>query len=292
MSIGGVTDLYGSIKSNNYPAFYNHVYRADSLKYHGELEDAFKAYNLGFSEVDFIPSSYCLKAFLLAIDLGELQKAKMFGRLYVINSGKAKRIKTKNKTFRKSNAYQELTDSLSHYLEIHSQRINQDYVKLIDSLFYVDQVIVRRKKLVKGFSYRIDKTKHPENTDNLDQELWLTLSAWIDSIGFPSEQLVGIEAYQKANVILWHNLREKQNAAYHPRILDFIKSGEYYPNDMMVWFEQYHQWNFGTTFFTTWGGNLTENEIIRINRNRANYHMQSLNAYEILKGGKYMKLKW
>ena len=75
-------------------------------------------------------------------------------------------------------------------------------------------------------------------------------------------------------------------------IFEFVKRGDYIPEDLMVWYEQFQQQNYGQTFFTTWDGNLTTENLTRIEKNRRMNYLKGLDAYYLKKIGRYMEVKW
>ena len=114
----------------------------------------------------------------------------------------------------------------------------------------------------------------------------------IDSLGFPSEQNVGSEAYYNAWIIIHHNLRLKENDDYHERIFEFIRMGEYLPDHFSFWYEQYQNNVNGIAFFYTWMSNLSDQDLKRINLNREKFYLKGLWAYNIENEGKKMTSKW
>lgn len=60
----------------------------------------------------------------------------------------------------------------------------------------------------------------------------------------------------------------------------------------MVWYEQFQQQNYGQTFFTTWDGNLSIENLARIEKNRRMFYLKGLDAYYLKNNGRYMDKKW
>lgn len=277
--------------AQDYSQYYSLCNEADSLVFIDKKEDALRSYKKAFSTVDFIHSSNLKKAYELSIQLNLFEDAYSYGKMVVINSGKIDFLKTKSSIFKKSEFYKELMDSSSHFLSIYNNRINNDYIKIIDSLVYVDQYIIRNNRSYKG-DYDMGNLTIPTNVFDLDSSNWILLYECIQKFGFPSEKNVGLETYEKAWVLLHHNLRLKQNELYHQEIFDFIKSGDYLPEDIMVWYEQFHMQIYGQTYFTTWDGNLSEENLLRLNTNRRAFYLKGIHSYELEKNGRYMHKKW
>ena len=117
-----------------------------------------------------------------------------------------------------------MMDSCIHFQTECNNRINHPFIKIIDSLVFVDQYIIRNNKSYKA-NYKIDKKKLPENLFDLDSSNWHLLFNCIKKWGFPSEEHVGYETYKKAWAILHHNLRLIENEKYHTEIFEYIKNG-------------------------------------------------------------------
>lgn len=283
--------VFGITHSQDYSNYYRKCNAADSLSYLGLNQDAFNLLTDAFQSVDYVHSDKLKKAYHLAIQLKHYEQAAQFGKRIIINSGRKGRIHNKSSEFKASHHYQSLKDSIDVYIQQFNDRINHDYINIIDSLYYIDQRIIRKNRSVRG-RYRIDRKNLPENKFDLDSSNWALLSKLIDSLGFPSEQNVGSRAYSDAWIIIHHNLRLKENESYHPRIFEFIKQGKYLPENFSFWYEQYQLNVHGTTFFYTWNSDLSEENLKRINQNRRRFYLKGLNAFETKKGGRKITSKW
>jgi hypothetical protein len=280
-----------NVKSQDYSTYYTLCNLSDSLQYVGLDKQAYDTLKTAFETVDYVHSGSLKKALQLAIKLNKFEEAGSFGKQLLINSGDKKSVKSKSAAFKKSIHYKKLIDSSDVYLEAYNKRINHDYIKIIDSLFYVDQNIIRKNRSVKG-KYNIDLKNLPSNKFELDKELWAELSLLIDSLGFPSEQNVGAEAYFNAMIVIHHNLRLKENEAYHPRIIKYIIKGEYLPIHFSFWYEQYNRNIIGNTYFTLWDENLSEENLKRIDNNRRKFYLKGINSFRIKGNGRIMKRIW
>lgn len=277
--------------AQNYESYFLLCNKADSLKFYGQPLEALNTYKMAFESVDFVHTEKLRKAYQLAIETSSFQDAYHFGRSILLNSGNTDFIRTKSIEFKSSNYYKLLVDSSEYYSVSYTMRLNQQYIKIIDSLVFVDQYIIRNNKSYKA-DYQIDKNKLPENHFDLDSSNWHLLYNCIKIWGFPSEKNVGYETYNKAWAILHHNLRLIENEKYHSEIFEYVRRGDYLPDDLMVWYEQFQQQNYGQTFFTTWDGNLTNDNLARLEKNRRSIYLKGLNAYYLKKNGRYMIAKW
>jgi len=277
--------------AQDYTRYYKQCNTADSLEYVGKNQEALDLFKVAFSAVEYTHSDKYNKAYRLAIKLNLFDDAYQFGRMMVINSGNKNLLKTSSSAFKKSNQYKALKDSTDDFLSLYSKRVNHDYIQLIDSLVFIDQYIIRGNRTYKG-NYKIDKTTLPVNRFELDKSNWQYLLKCIDSLGFPSEKNIGSKAYNDAWVILHHNLRLAENEQYHTTIFEFIKSGDYLPEDFFIWYEQFQMQVHGQTYFTTWDGNISEENLKRIDVNRRKFYLKGINSYELSKNGRSMIAKW
>jgi hypothetical protein len=283
--------LFNSGFAQNYEFYYLQCNKADSLEFNGKKHEALNTYKLAFQTVDFVHTKKLIKAYKLAIETSSFEDAFHFGKNIILNTGKTHLIRTKSVDFNKSNFYQSLIDSSKFYINDYNNRINHEYIKIIDSLIFIDQYIIRNNKSYKA-DYNIDKIKLPDNLFDLDSSNWHLLYDCIIIWGVPSEQNVGYETYNKVWAVLHHNLRLKENEKYHKEIFEYVKKGDYLPDDLTVWYEQFQQQNYGQTFFTTWDGNLSPENLTRIEKNRRMIYLKGLNSYNLKKNGRYMEAKW
>ncbi len=135
--------------AQSYPDYYLLCNKADSLQFLGQKEAALRTYNQAFQMVSFVHTKKLQNAYLLAIELREYNAAFDLGRLIICNSGQANLIKVKNQRFKQSTCYQTLNDSSAYYLQIYHNRINHDFVALIDSLIFIDQYIIEATSPIK-----------------------------------------------------------------------------------------------------------------------------------------------
>ena len=277
--------------SQDYESYYLLCNKADSLKFYGQKLEALNTYKAAFQTVDFVHTEKLKKAYQLSIETSSFQEAFHFGKNIILNSGKTEFVQTKSTDFKKSNYYKLLIDSNQFYLIDYNKRINREYIEIIDSLFFVDQYIIRNNKSCKA-EYKIDKNKLPKNLFDLDSSNWNLLYESIKIWGFPSEENVGYDTYKKVWLILHHNLRLIENEKYHSEIFEYVKRGDYLPEDLLVWYEQFQQQNYGQTFFTTWDGNLTNENLRRLEKNRRSFYLKGLDAYYLKKNGRFMEVKW
>ena len=278
-------------RSQDYASYYKRCNLSDSLQYIGLNQEALDTYKIAFTSVDYVHSNKYYEAYHLAIKLGAFKDAFQFGKMIIINSGNKKLIGTKSTSFKRSNYFECLKDSTDFYLENYKNRVNHDFINAIDSLYFIDQNIIRKNRSVIG-KYSLEKDTLPENLFELDKTNWQQLHKLIDSLGFPSEQNVGLAAYNHAGIIIHHNLRLKENEKYHNEIFQSIEDGKYLPVHFCFWYEQFQTSTKGQSFFFTWNGDTTEENLKRINLNRRSFYLKSSNAYALKNNGRKWRSKW
>lgn len=278
--------------AQNYQSYYEGCNSADSLAYLGQYEQALHTLETAFESVDVVHAQQYMDAYHLAIKLDRFDKAAEYGKRAIIHSGNKHILRTKaSKDFRKSNDYSSIKDSCEYFIEQFNGRVNQHFRKHIDSLYYIDQRIIRKNHSVKG-KYAINKEELPINLFDLDSSNWSTFHKLVQEFGFPSEQNVGHESYRKACILLIHNLRTPGYEKYHDEYFKYIFQGYYLPNDILLWYEQYNMNVLGQTFFTTWDKNISEENLQRIDANRRKFCLKGMSSIELSRDGLSMVSKW
>ncbi|MEO1518841.1 MAG: hypothetical protein AAFV95_27750 [Bacteroidota bacterium] len=282
-----------AIGQNNYGLYHQLCNKADSLVYEKQYKAALETFEQAFNRVDYVHSNKYKDAYDLSIQMGDYEKAFGFGKMVLIHSGQPKYLKTKSRKFKKSTFFSLLQDSTSLFLEQYQKRINEEYSQLIDSLYFIDQRIVRKNKSVKG-DWQIDEATLSMTPSELDSSNWVSLHQAIQQFGFPSEERVGREAHENAYIILLHNIRMKKNEAHHQEFIDYMKSGEYLPYYFYFWYEQYCTEVKGQTFFSLWDGDTSEENLKRIDLNRRKFYLKGVSSWKVRKGRRRYrpKEKW
>lgn len=274
-----------------YDSYYKSCNTADSLAYFGKKTISIDTFKLAFESVNFVHAEKYGDAFDVAIDNGDFQSAFEFGKMSIINSGIISFARPRSLKFKRSLYFKQLMDSVEFYLETYNKRVNHSYIKLIDSLFYIDQRIIRKIRSVRG-NYTFDQSFLDKSNSEKDSLNWNCLHNLIDSLGFPSQKNVGYKAYRNAVTIIQHNLREKGFEKYHPAIFDAIKMGDYLPTDFAFWYEQYQTVVKGKSYFYSWNGDTSKAAFALINTNRRAFYLKPTSAYKIKRNGLRWKAKW
>ncbi|MCT4639127.1 MAG: hypothetical protein N4A72_15595 [Bacteroidales bacterium] len=249
---------------------------ADSLADIKEYKEALINYKQAFETVDYVHAENLRKASVCAIECDDFNKAYLYAKQSVINGGERyifKRIKRRK--FKRTDYYRRLKDSIDYFMELHNERVNQSYKNIIDSLEYVDQVIIRGAK-DKSRHYNIDITTLPLNRFDLDSCNMNLLLHLFDKYGFPSEKILGEDSYFMANTLIHHNFRKVENEKYHKMIFEAIIKGEYNPLFFSWWYDQFYQSKKSEPYFTLFGMQKSEENINRVNNRRRKFFLPDL----------------
>lgn len=272
--------------SQDYISYYNSCNQAEKQIYLEQYDSALISFDNGFQFVKYIHKDYLKKASLCAAKMGDLKTTHKFVVKAIKNGAEIDFYNNKDyKRYRKTKLYKTYQDSLTELNKYFLSTLQTDFIKIIDSLYYVDQKIIRGNHPLKG-KYDLSKIEIPENKFQLDSNNLVLLLAQIDKYGFPSEKLVGKKSAMHANIILHHNLRQPQN---NDLLIDFKKyifTGEYLPSDyawtfdQSFWFyEKEPVYYYGVSDYNK----LTKEEIKKIDSLRYELGLKPTEATQIIK---------
>ncbi len=281
-----------SLFGQDYSAYYQLCTEASEQIYLKNYPAALEKFELAFKDVPYVHTARYVEASKSAILAKKYDKAYTY-ICQLKKQGWSNDFLNKRmfRKFKKSDYYQKYKENISSYEAIFNASINKDYVRLIDSLHYIDQYILRDNKEYKG-KYTIDPSKLTKDRKEMNQVNIDALLELINEHGFPSEQRVGREAYDQATIILLHNLRLKKNIKHYPILLKAIKTGEFSPNHYAAIYEQYVLFEKGISFYTTLDMDLSEKKLAEIDANRKEIGLKPLKAFYIKNKGRTMKSKW
>lgn len=283
----GIGNVYGQ----DYLPYYQLCNEADEQIYLKNYAAALQKFETAFENVPYVHNIKYQKASKCAILTKQYDKAYVY-ICQLRKQGDTNDFLNKKqfKAFKKTTYYQQYQDDIVTYDAIRQASLNMEYIALLDSLMYVDQYIIRGNKSNKG-NYQIDKKLIPENRFDLDASVFTTLLEAIDKYGFPSERMLDHKSFHNARLILLHNLRLEENSEYQDWAFKALKTGHYLPNDYGMTYEQYYM-NQGTTYYLTFDKDLSEENLKRLDINRAKIGLPPLRAYKITKGGLNVSIKW
>jgi hypothetical protein len=111
------------------------------------------------------------------------------------------------------------------------------YAAEIDSLYYVDQVIIRNRP-VTDKRYKIDLYVYAKDRPKYDSISFRYLLKLIDKYGFPSEKKLGKRVYDEAALIIHHSIRMPYFRKELESFKKYVLIKEYKPEDFAWAFDQ------------------------------------------------------
>ena len=236
-------------QTNNYIEYYNLTNEGDKQEYLKNDSLAYALYLKAFQKVDYIHSNKLIKATELAIKLKDYKNAYNFSKQAVILGTNYPFYKHKSfKKFRKTDYYKTFKDSLIFFRAEYRKNLNIDYKYQLDSLFYIDQRIIRHNKGIKG-KYNIDKSKLPEDLFDLDSLVFANFLSLIEKYGFATEKNIGRETFLNVWIFYHHNIRLPQNEKYIKLAQKAVKEGAYLPRNYAWMFDQSKMFKKEEPFF-------------------------------------------
>lgn len=283
--------------AQNYINYYNLCNDADKEVYFKNYKKALDNYEKAFQSVDYVHADKYEKSSKCAIQIKDYKRGALYAKKAVLNGSSTHFWKNKKlKKFRKTDYYKILNDSVLIWEHQHLESINFDYKKIVDSLHYVDQRIIRNNKTIKG-DYKIDKHKLPEDLFDLDSLIFQTLLEAIDKYGFPSEKNIGKDGYDNVWLLFHHNVRLPKNHHYLPLLENALKNGNYRPRDF-AWMYDQGRLNIGKSPLFYYGvplpKSLIESKKEEIDKSRKEYGLKPLSSTKIKSRGRrtVMKILW
>jgi hypothetical protein len=267
-------------KENDYIKYYNLCNEGDSLYYFKNYKEAMEKYEAAFRTIGFVHAKNLRNASLCASKLNQDEVAWQYAKQALMGGENEKFLKN---SFSKNISKEILKDSIIYLINQHQKSINQFYIKEIDSLYFVDQNIIRGNKTVKS-NADFSKLAIPQNKFDLDRDVWNHLIGLMSIYGFPSEKNIGPKAYEQVSIILHHNFRLPQNQHQMPIATEALKKGEYLPQDFAWMFDQSFSMLNKNPFFYYGSkdpSRLSKDELLQIEENRRNYGVKPFSAYKI-----------
>ncbi|MEL7341021.1 MAG: hypothetical protein AAGM67_11075, partial [Bacteroidota bacterium] len=263
--------------------------------YFADYEEGLAIFQEAFATVSYAHCQYLIKAAECAAQTDQPALAYQYAKQAVLQGWAHSFWKGDLfQDFRQTSHYHQLKDSADYFQEQFYANTNQAYIAIIDSLHYIDQRLIRKTLSVKG-KYQIDKSSLPENRFELDDGLFAMILTLIEEHGYPSEQNVGPEAYRKADIIVHHNLRMPENEAHTPLFKQALLAGEYSPKSfatMMdqrnIWFQQIEPYFY---FSRPIPEDMPASEVAAIEARRKEYGIAPLEAVEIIKRRKFVRIR-
>ncbi len=265
--------IYGQ-KSDNYLKYYQLCNQAKQFYNTKDYNSALKKYDSAFKLVHYRHVSSLLNAAVTSLKIENKKKATLLLHEAIMNGLSISELKSNNfKELNSFKPFQQLNDSAYILRDKYLSRINRAYAREADSLFYVDQVIIRNVKTLNNafnvnfYVYASERQKY----DSLNFQYLLKL---IDKYGFPSEEKIGPESYNAIKLVIHHSARMPINKDKIELFRTALFKGEYLPVDF-VWMYDQLKMNLGESPFFYFQvrdiSKLSENEKEKIDKNRQEY---------------------
>ncbi len=265
-------------KKSEYIQYYNLVNEGDKQIYLGNDSLAYQFYKEGFKRVDYVHNTNLIKASQLASSLGYNRYCYKLLQC-AFKQGEDINILDYEPfvNFKNTKYYKKLVDNYPKYKASFLTSLNIDYKKQIDSLYYIDQYIVRGNTNIKG-NYQIDYSLDIQLLDSLIFTEFLSL---IDKYGFATEKNIGPESFKKVWVFFHHNIRLPENNEYIPLAQEALLQGSYLPQNYAWMYDQSMTYNNNPPYFYYGVAsieNLTDDEKVEINKRRKNWGVKPIES--------------
>lgn len=218
--------------AQDYVNYYHLVNKANVDKKNHNFNEALEFYEQAFSLVDYVHARAYENAAFCALKANDEEKAFVFIKAAISNGSDVD-----IKKFRRASFYKNLKQMAPSLKSSYENGLNREYVKAIDSLYYIDQRIIRNNRRVKG-EYSIPENFGNMNKSKLDSAVFESLMSYVEKFGFPSEKTVGRQSYRKASAILLHNLRLSENSEFLEWAKKEVIKGNYSPFDYSFMIDQ------------------------------------------------------
>lgn len=282
-------------KSNNYIEYYHLTNKGDSLRYLKNDSLAYECYKKAFEMVDYIHDSKLIIGAVLAAKQNDFKSVYKFSKLAEIQGAETDILKIYKEfykwrvfeQYRKTKYYKAFMDSLNYFQTLYIRNLKIDYKKQIDSLFYIDQRIIRHNKSVKG-NYKIDKSTLPDNLFVIDSILFTELLRLIDKYGFPTEDKIGPVSFREVSIIYHHNIRLPKNEKYIELAQTALKEGALLPDNYAWMYDQSREFLKDEPYFYYDYDLRNINELTKkeVNKRRYEWGIKPIEAQKITVGKK------
>ncbi len=264
---------------DGYIKYYDLCNRANFYFNQKDHSSAFTRYDSAFKWVHYVHVSNLLNASVNALKVQNKKAATNYLRQALLNGISARELSNKNFTeLSDFKAFKQLKDSADILHNKYLKRINTTYAKQCDSLFYIDQVVIRNIKTAEPL-YKTDIYVYANERPKYDSINFQFLIKLIDKYGFPSEEKVGPQAYNAIKIVIHHSARMPANKDKLELFKIALFNGEYLPIDYCWMYDQYLiNSNQKPAFYFQVGDSykLTEEEKNKVDQNRKKYGLKNL----------------
>lgn len=295
---GLLLSLYSASAQDNYIPYYNSVIQARKLIYQKNYQNAQDTLKTAFKKVDYVLATDQTRLANTCLKLDDFEQAYEAVQKAIIKGYPLAKFEKWYFTdsFKTTLFYSKLiaeTDSLE---ALSINKSNSNYAKIIDSLYYIDQHLIRGSTSESSYDITLDDLpKNPYEQDSINFRYLLQL---IDSLGFPSEQLVGYKARNQAGMLIHHNFRIPHFHFLNDFLIEQLKKGYYFPREYAWAYDQGLRMIGKDVYYyyaTASLDGLTKEDLAEIDRRRKLLGIDPLESTEIIKkpsGGIRMNGLW
>ncbi len=264
---------------DDYIKYYNLCNRANFYFNQKDHLTALNKYDSAFKLVHYAHVSHFLNASVNALKAQNKKAATNYLRRALLNGIPTSELSNRNFTeLSDFKAFKQLKDSADILHNKYLKRINTKYAKQCDSLFYIDQVVIRNIKTAEPL-YKTDMYVYANERPKYDSINFQFILKLIDKYGFPSEEKVGPQAYNAIKIVIHHSARMPVNKDKLALFKTALFNGEYLPIDYCWMYDQYlMNSNEKPLFYFRVGDSskLTEEEKNKVDQNRKKYGLKKL----------------
>jgi hypothetical protein len=220
-----------NLKGQDYISYFNDCNEADKAYHYKAYDSALMKFEKAFTNIPYIHSRYLIKAGYCSSKLKQSEKSYYYIKKALLQGADGSILKQKElRRFRSTAYYTNLTDSLDFCREFAKKSINQYYRKAVDSLYFIDQNIVRGNHRDSTL-FKTSVSVTEDYLYELDSLNFVFLLKLISEYGYPSEKLIGEKSYENASILLLHSIRKPWNSGYLEFMRNALCNGECLPAD-------------------------------------------------------------
>lgn len=232
------TKIHGQ-KADDYIRYYDLCNQANRLFNQKDFSTALNKYDSAFRFVHYQHVSNLLSAAVTAVKAQNKKSATKYLRQAVLNGVPLSELSNKNfKELADFKPFKQLKDSSAILRKKFLKRSNQLYAREADSLFYIDQVVIRNVKTPNPL-YKVNLYVYANERQKYDSINFQYLITLIKKFGFPSEEKIGPTSYDGIKIVIHHSARMPTNKDKMELFKSALTSGEYFPTDFAWMFDQF-----------------------------------------------------
>lgn len=222
---------------DNYPDYYQNYNKTQKLIDEGQLQESLALFKNIANSVSYVPASNYFTMAQIASKTGDCELTASYFTKAIENGYEYdKTLKMKErlneKTFLEKYGFENCNQNIERIAkkqsDIQNQYFNQEYKKIIDSLFQKDQ--------------EIRLNEFDEKSIQIDSTNILTLLNLIKSYGYPNAKIVGHKTSSRAFIILLHFDKDYDNKILKPIIDNAYHSGFLSPTGLAWIVDRRRNW--------------------------------------------------